>query len=111
MGAGAQFADGGYGVDFPHGGLRPQTVKGEGKLAVVLGEFVVGEVKVAFEPFEEGRFEDAAVSIEGVAGEPDEFGFVETELSGVLELFAKFIDVDDVAETHFAGAIDERESC
>jgi len=84
-------------------------VKRQGDLAILLGEVVVGETEVVFEPFEERGLEDAAVSIEGVTGEPDEFGFVIAEFSGVLELVAKFFDLDYIGEANFAGAICEGE--
>src|SRR5271155_1346431 len=49
------------------------------------------------------------MSVEGVAGEPDEFRFVVAEFSGVLELVAKFFDLDYIGEANFAGAICEGE--
>lgn len=62
-----------------------------------------------FEPVEKSGFEDAAAAIEGVAGEPDEFGLEEVELFGVVELCAEFGGVDPVAEADFRGAVGEGE--
>ncbi len=108
-GAGFEFADGGESVDLPHGGFGPKTVKGKGELAAVSGELVVGEAKVLFEPSEEFRFEDVLAAVEGVSSEPDEFGFVEAALAGLLELGAKFFDGDQVGEANVEGAVDEGE--
>ena len=35
------------------------------------------------------------MAIEGVAGKPDEFGFVEAQAADLLQLLAEFVDVDD----------------
>jgi len=43
------------------------------ELAVFDRQFVVGQTKIVFEPFEKDGVEDAAASVEGVAGEPDQF--------------------------------------
>ena len=61
------------------------------------------------EPIEECRLEDSAAAKKGVAGEPDKLGFAEAETPRGFELFPQLLDVDDFAELHGGGAIDERE--
>ena len=108
-GAGLEFIDDRERVYLPHRCLSPEAFKLERDLAVVNGEIEVGETEVSFEPSEKGRFEDAARAVEGVAGQPDQFRFVEAQLARRLKLLAKFTDIDDVAQRNVVGAIHQRE--
>ena len=84
---------------------RPWNERDE--LAILDRKLVIGKAEIAFELFDEVGFEDALVTVEGVAGEPDQFGFVEAALAGLLELFAKLLDVDVVCEAKIGGAVDQ----
>src|SRR5581483_5790158 len=72
-GAGLQFADLREREDLPHGGLGPEAMKLEIQLSIVDRQLIVGEPEITLQPFQKGRLEDAASSIECVAGEPDQF--------------------------------------
>ena len=109
VGAGFELIDCGEGVDLPHGCLRPRAFKAKGELAVADIEIEVGEAEVAFEPAKESRLEDAAASVEGVAGEPDHLRLVEAEFACGFQLLAKLVDVNDVAEGDVDGAVEKRE--
>src|SRR5579862_6986511 len=69
-------------------------------LAVANAELVIGEMKVLFQPFQECRLEDAALSIESVAGQPDEFRLAEVQAADVLQLDLEFLDVNNVCDAH-----------
>jgi len=84
-------------------------VEVEGELAILDGEFVVGKPKICFEPLEEGGFEHATITIEGVSGEPDQFRFVKTAFAGLLQMLTKNTDRYKLCETDVSRAIDERE--
>ena len=62
-----------------------------------------------FQPFEESGLEDAAAAVEGVAGEPDEFGLVEAEAASFFELLAEFVDGNDVSKANGGAAVEEGE--
>ena len=72
------------------------------------GQLIIREPEVAFEPLQESRFEDSAASIKGIAGEPDQFGLMKSQLFCLLQLFPKLIDIDQIAKVYIDGAIDER---
>ena len=108
-GAGFEFIDGGESVDLPHGCLGPKSMETEGKLAIFGGEFEGGEAEVALQPFEESGLEDAAAAVEGVAGEPDEFGLVEAQAASFFELLAEFVDGNDVSKANGGAAVEEGE--
>src|ERR1700679_3777763 len=104
-GACLEFVDDGEGVDFPESCIGPEAFEAEGDLAVLHGKLVVGEAEVLVEPFEEFGLEDAALAVEGVAGEPDQLRLMEAEPAGVFELLAEFVEDDDVAEADCGGAV------
>src|SRR5208337_1394020 len=64
--------------------------------------------EVAIEPLQESRLKDTSASIEGIAGEPDQFGLLKAQLLGLLQLFPKLIGVNQIAKAYVDGAIDER---
>ena len=62
------------------------------------GEIEIGETEVVLEPLEKGGLKDAAAAIEGVAGQPDQFGLVEAQLPRGFQLLAQLVDIDDLAQ-------------
>src|SRR5208283_3998436 len=104
-GAGFELGHDGEDVELPHGGGGPEAIEGEIVLAVVGGDGVFGEAEIVFEPLEEGRLEDAAAAVEGVAGEPDEFGTAEAEAADVLELVGELFAGKHVGKAESAAAI------
>jgi hypothetical protein len=75
-------------------------MKGKQELPVLNGQLIVGEAKVAFEPIEKRRLKDSAASIKGIASQPNQFGSVKAACSGLVELFTKLTDVNQVGQTH-----------
>src|ERR1022692_4168971 len=56
------------------------------KAAVSYRQFVVRQSEVAFQPFKEGGFKDSAAAIERVAGQPNQFGPAEAQVTRMIEL-------------------------
>ena len=107
-GPGFQLVDGRKGVDLPQCGLGPEAVEAERELAVFDGELEVGEAEVLRQPLKESGLKDAALSIKGIARQPDELGLVKPELPGLLKLLAELGDVDGFAQAHRGGPVHQR---
>ena len=73
------------------------------------GEIEVGEAEVVLEPVEECGLEDSAGAVEGVAGQPDQFRFVQAELARGFQLLAKLADIHDVSQGNVVRAIHQGE--
>ena len=71
------------------------------------GELVISEPEGMLEPFEKRWFKDAAGSIEGVASQPDEFGFRKAEFSSLFELLAKLADINKIRKAQFWSPVAE----
>src|SRR5665213_131438 len=106
-GARLQLADGRKRIDLPHCRFDPETVKCERELPVFNGQIKVGEPEIMVEPLQKSRLENAPVSIESIARQPDQLGLVEAQLFRLLQLLAKLAGIDQIGKTHLHGAINE----
>jgi hypothetical protein len=88
--------------------VHPRSGKFQDELAVLLAQFVWGELEVA-QPGEEFGAEDLRAAIKGVTGQPDHLLLGEAQRAGVVELVAQFALVDVVSEPYRPGAVGKGE--
>src|SRR5271170_4535636 len=100
MSAGFQLVEDGERIQLPHGGFSPEAVECEMELIAVDFQFVVGELEIALQPFQESWLENSAAAVERVAGEPDKFRFSESQFPHMLQLLRKFLGGEQIGETH-----------
>ena len=104
----AQGVHDGEGGDLPQRGLRPWSGKRQLVLAVLDRE-VVRRKLVGRKPGEEVRPEHPGLSVEGVAGQPDQLGFRDAEAARMIELRAQLLLGDHVGQPDGRRPVDQRE--